>query len=277
MRRNRPIWAISVLVFVFAGDSALAQARTQPSERGAGYSYRVPDRFLALDLNRDGNITRDEMNRAETTHFASATHGAATMTPEQFASLYLQQSQQRTDALFRKLDWNGDGKLSLEEYAEPKRARFETFEDIRGEESCTNAHVIRASFEENGGSRESGRAKFCGDNDLNRDGKVTHAEFDSVTIKQFAARTGGAKLMSEAQFRADTDGRERSFAVRAFLRLDANGDGKLSAGEFAASDQKLFARLDSNHDGTVSASELSASTTAAYRRNRNEQVVSAQR
>lgn len=277
MRRSRPIWAMSVLVFVFMGESALAQTPTQLTERGAGYAYRVPDRFLALDLNHDGNITRDEMNRAESTRFVSATHGAAMMTQEQFAMLYLQQSQQRTDALFRKLDWNGDGKLSLEEYAEPKRARFETFEDVRGEESCANAHVIRASFEANGGSRESGRAKFCGDNDLNRDGKVTHAEFDNVTIKQFAARTGGAKFMSEAQFRADTDGRERSFAVRAFLRLDANGDGKLSSNEFAASDQKLFARLDGNHDGVVSASELSASTAAAYRRNRNAQFVSAQR
>jgi len=271
MRRN-PIWALSVLAFVFAGNSALAQTHFQPQARGAGYSYRIPDRFLALDLNHDGNITRDEMNRAESTRFASAAHGAATMTQAQFAALYLQQSQQRTDVLFRKLDWNGDGKLSLEEYAEPKRARFETFEDVRGEESCANARVFRASFGASGGSRESGRARFCDDNDLNRDGKVTHAELDSVTVKQFAARTGGAKFMSEAQFRADADGRERSFATRAFLRLDANGDGKLSPGEFAASDQKLFVRLDANHDGTVGASELSSSTAPAYRRNRNTQT-----
>jgi len=271
MKRN-PIWALSVLAFVFAGNSASAQTHFQPQARGATSSYRIPDRFLALDVNHDGNITRDEMSRAESARFASAAHGASTMTQEQFATLYLQQSQQRTDELFRKLDWNGDGKLSMEEYAEPKRARFATFEDVRGEESCANAHVIRASFEANGGSRESGRAKFCKDNDLNRDGKVTHVELDSVTVKQFAARTGGAKVMSEAQFRADTDGRERSFAVRAFLRLDANGDGKLSLGEFTASDQKLFARLDANHDGTVSASELSSSTAQAYRQNRNPQT-----
>lgn len=268
MKRN-PVWALSLLAFVFAGDSALAQVRTQLSDRGPQYSYRVPERFLSLDLNHDGNITRDEMNRAESARFASAARGAATMTQEQFAALYVQQFRQRSDALFRKLDWNGDGKLSLEEYAEPKRARFETFEDVRGEETCANARVYRASFETSGGSQESGRAKFCDDNDLNRDGKVTHAEFDSVAIKQFAARTGGAKVMTEAQFRADTDGRYRSYAMRAFLRLDANGDGRLSASEFAESDQKLFARLDSNHDGIVSASELSASTAPAYRRTRS--------
>ncbi len=141
MKRTSPVWALSVLAFVFAGNSALAQTRVQSSGRGPQYTYRIPDRFLTLDLNHDGNITRDEMNRAESARFASAAHGAATMTPEQFAALYLQQSNQRTDALFRKLDWNGDGKLSLEEYAEPKRARFEAFEDVRGEESCANAGV----------------------------------------------------------------------------------------------------------------------------------------
>jgi Ca2+-binding EF-hand superfamily protein len=264
MNRRHLALALGTLVPVFGSGVAVAQTPAQPFRHETPFAYRVPDRFLALDLNHDGNITRDEMNRAEKAQFASATHGMNAMTPEEFDVLYTQQFRQRTDALFRKLDWNSDGKLSLEEYAGPRRARFEAFEDSRGEESCANAHVLRASFRSNGASRESGRGRFCDDNDLNRDGKVTHAEFDSVTIKQFASRTGGEKFMTEVQFRADTDGRYRSFAASAFRRLDSDGDGKLSFGEFVTSDQKLFAQLDANHDGVVSRNELSSPVASRH-------------
>jgi Ca2+-binding EF-hand superfamily protein len=75
-------------------------------------------------------------------------------------------------------------------------------------------------------------------------------------MKRFSLRTGGAKFMTRAQYRAEADGRERSYAVRAFQRLDADGDGKLSFDEFVASDQRLFARLDANKDGVVTHDEL---------------------
>ena len=135
MNRQHLAWALSTLALVPGSDIASAQMRTQSFQRETQFAYRIPDRFLALDLNHDGNISRDEMNRAENARFASATHGKNTMTPEQFGFLYTQQFRERTDALFRKLDWNGDGNLSLEEYASPKRARFEAFEDDRGEET----------------------------------------------------------------------------------------------------------------------------------------------
>ncbi len=269
MNRQHLAWALSTLALVPGSDIASAQMRTQSFQRETQFAYRIPDRFLALDLNHDGNISRDEMNRAENARFASATHGKNTMTPEQFGFLYTQQFRERTDALFRKLDWNGDGNLSLEEYASPKRARFEAFEDDRGEETCANAHVFRASFASNALSQESGRGRFCDENDLNHDGKVTHAEFDSSTVRQFASRTGGAKVMTEAQFRSDADGRYRSLATRIFRRLDINGDGQLSFGEFASSDQKLFARLDSNHDGVVSRSEVSSAIASGRTPNRS--------
>ena len=75
-------------------------------------------------------------------------------------------------------------------------------------------------------------------------------------MRTFSLRTGGAKFMTLAQYRADADGRDRPFAAQAFQRLDADGDGRLSFGEFAASDQRLFARLDANRDGVVTRGEL---------------------
>jgi Ca2+-binding EF-hand superfamily protein len=237
-----------LFALILASDPGFAQTGTPP--RDGRQAYRAPDRFLALDSNHDGNITRDEMNRAESQRFSTAAHGRKVMTAGEFGDLAVALSRPRTDALFARLDWNGDGNLSLEEYAAQVRAQFAAFENGSGEESCGNA--FRASF----GPREFGRERFCDDNDLNRDGKVTRAELDKVLAKTFSMQSGGAKVMTRAQYRAAADGRERSYAVRAFQRLDADGNGQLSLGEFSASDQRVFARLDTNRDGVVTRNEL---------------------
>ena len=138
--------AVLALLFVLVLGSGPGLAQMHAQGREARLAFRIPDRFFALDINHDGNITRDEMNRVEGLRFASAAHGRNAMTPEEFGALYVQLSRPRTDELFRRLDWNGDGKLSQEEFAAPGRARFAAFEDGHGEESCANAPVVRASF-----------------------------------------------------------------------------------------------------------------------------------
>ena len=107
------------------------------------------------------------------------------------------------------------------------------------------------------GGHGEGHARFCAENDLDGDGRVTHAEFDQATAKRFSAATGGAKTMSETQFQADALKRYQEMSGHMFDRLDANQDGKLSLAEYSAPDQKLFARLDKNHDGAITADELS--------------------
>jgi Ca2+-binding EF-hand superfamily protein len=249
MRRDQ-----AALGFLFA--LLLAQgpvcAQTRAQSPDARPAYRIPDRFFALDSDHDGNITRDEMNRAEGTRFGAAAHGRKSMTPEEFGALYVQLSRPRTDMQFARLDWNGDGKLSLEEYAAPLRVRFAAFEDGRGEESCANARVFRASF----APRDFGRQRFCDENDLNRDGKVTRGELDTVMAKAFSMQAGGAKFMTLAQYRTASDARDRSYAIQTFRRIDADGDGRLSFGEFVAGDRRLFERLDANRDGVVARNEL---------------------
>lgn len=223
---------------------------------------RMADRFLAqFDLNRDGKVAHDELNRADGARFAAAAHGAGALSQDQFAAMYAQPLQQHTAQMFRRLDWNGDGKLSLDEYAEPLRVRFETMDsEGSGAESCAANPLQHASNRAGGRSGRGGfgKARFCADNDLNRDGKVTRGEFDTATARRFASLTAGAKVMSEAQFAADALAHYREASARLFKRLDVNKDGKLSLAEFAAPDQKLFARLDKNHDGVVTADELSA-------------------
>ena len=215
---------------------------------GSASAQETQSRLADFDLNHDGRVTRDELNRGEAARFASFAHGTV-MTPDQFAALSEQKSRQFAAQAFRRLDWNGDGRLSFEEYAGPQRARFEYFDrDGRGTESCAplqNA-VLR-----------SGKARFCADNDLNHDGNVTRTEFDNATAKHFASLSVNGKYMTEAQFEADVLARDRGAESRIFRYLDTDHNGVLSLAEFSASDRKLFDRLDRNKDSVLTKDELS--------------------
>ena len=58
-------------------------------------------------------------------------------------------------------------------------------------------------------------------------------------------------------------------AQKAFDRLDANKDGKLSLAEFTPVAEKKFMGIDVNKDDAVSAAEIDASLQAAMERRRN--------
>ncbi len=110
-----------------------------------------------------------------------------------------------------------------------------------------------------GGSRGFGgfgRARFCGEADISRDGRVTRAEFDTITAKEFASATNGAATMTLAQFTADEAARFRDINAKMFKRLDTSGDGKLTLAEFAAPPEKMFERLDRNRDGLITPDEM---------------------
>jgi Ca2+-binding EF-hand superfamily protein len=223
-------------------------------------TYGHGGRLEQFDSNHDGKITHDELNRSIAARFSSITHGARAMTLDQFVSSRMGGAAERIAQTFRRLDWNGDGKLSFDEYAGPQRARFEAMDsDGKGTESCEQGAFESAAYRTASFRRNSfGRARFCAENDLNHDGVVTHAEFDGVAAKRFASSTAGAKAMTLAQFTFDTLARYRQSDARIFGYIDRDHDGQLTLAEFAASDEKLFARLDRNGDGTVTRDEMAS-------------------
>jgi len=227
------------------------------------HGQAAPGRLAQFDLNHDGKLSHDELNRGLAGQFKAAAHGSGGMTLAQFVALREGDAQQRVVKEFRRLDWNGDGKLTFDEYASPQRARFEALDgDGKGAESCA---VQAATYQPGNRQRRSfGRDRFCAENDLNHDGTVTHAEFDGVSAKRFTASASGAKTMTEAQFVLATLAHYRDIDARIFGYLDRDRDGKLSLQEFAASDLKLFTRLDKDGDGVLTREEMS------YRRYSNQ-------
>jgi Ca2+-binding EF-hand superfamily protein len=237
---------------------------------------RLADRLLAeFDLNHDGKITHTEYNTVIANRFGKAVHGGKGMTYEEFVSLHMPEFQKHTAEMFKRIDWKGDGKITLDEYAAPQRAHFEMLDrDATGVVSCAAKASARGDAGEpddqgsgggkgrrggGGGGRGAGGfglGHFCFVNDLNQDGKVTRAEMDQATAKHFTAATKNKGVMGAAEFYADQLADFQDMNARMFKRLDRDRDGLLTLQEYAASEEKLFARLDKNGDGTITQDEM---------------------
>jgi len=245
-----------------------------PGEQSQGTRGRFAERFLAeFDLNHDGKVTRDEFNKAVSQQFYAATHGAQTMSEDQFIQSRTKDLHERVTQLFHRSDWNGDGKLSFDEFAAPERSRFELLDrDATGVVMCSarrsaydpqtspprdnNHGSANGRSRSTGGSR--GRGSFCAEADLNRDGKVTRAELDQALHQEFQSATHGSQFMSVDQLYALELARYREIDARIFQRMNTSYTGKLTLQEYAASEAKFFARLDKNGDGVITEDELSS-------------------
>lgn len=221
------------------------------SERGA---VRMSRDF---DLNKDGRVTRAEMNNVLGYRFASATHKGPTMSLEQFMAERTAEFRKSNEAMFHRLDWNGDGKLSLAEYGAAQRVRLVQLDrDGAGFVSCSVRDLAL-------GGSSRGVSGFCRDNDTNMDGRVTRTELDAAIAKRFAQSAAGGQTLALEAFVKGEEERYATANVRLFRRLDSDEDGLLSIKEFAAQDEALFDRIDKNHDGVLTPAELQPRTTRA--------------
>jgi Ca2+-binding EF-hand superfamily protein len=259
------------------GEPRQPQLPGEPPQTNRG---RFADRFLAeFDLNHDGKVTRDEFNKAVAKDFSDASHGQPTMSEDQFIASRTKDLRQRVTEMFHRSDWNGDGKLSFDEFAAPTRAVFERMdrdgtgvaacsarrseaEDAppaqqRGRPNAAPASYNNRSRSSGGGSR--GRGSFCAEFDLNRDGKVTRAELDQGLHQQFQAATKNGPFMSLDQLYGLELAHYREMDARIFQHMNTSYTGKLTLQEYAASEAKFFARLDKDGNGVITIDELSRS------------------
>ena len=283
MKRNTQIALLLGASAILAGTGlAFAQMDGPPPPdgpmQGLLHRDRLSDRLMNdFDLNHDGKVTHTEFNTVIARRFSQATHNAPGMTLDQFTSIHLVDFQKHAGDMFKRIDWKGDGRVTFDEYLAPQRAHFEMMDrDGIGVIECGSGGFQRAAFQSpadgqsddqgTGGRRGRaaggrgfggfGKARFCEEADLNKDGRVTRAEFDASVAAHFKAAAKGAQTMTQAEYFADELERYRDINAKMFKRLDKDRDGKLTLGEFAAGEERLFARLDRNNDGTLTEDEM---------------------
>ncbi len=170
---------------------------------------RFADRFMAeFDLNHDGKVTRDEFNRVVAQHFMQASGGKPAMTVEQFTNAHMGELRQRVGEMFHRIDWNGDGRLSLEEFAAPIRARFEAMDrngsgvarcfgrasDSGNARPASNNQDRSFGHRRSGGGGGRGRGNLCAEYDAGHSGQLSRAQLDKAVQVQFAGASKGGGM-----------------------------------------------------------------------------------
>jgi hypothetical protein len=149
------------------------------------------------------------------------------------------------DPQFLRIDQNGDGRLSRDEFSAGCRSQFEAMDSDR------NGHVTVAEM-------DAHRAK---ENDAAiRSSATGEGEAPGRSPGSGVARADGSVSPHEV---ANANGRVAGSAERGaaaqFQRMDTDGDGRLTAAEHDSGGRARFARLDRDHDGFLSKAECSAS------------------
>ncbi|MBI5366822.1 MAG: EF-hand domain-containing protein [Planctomycetes bacterium] len=208
-------------------DGRISRAECPPDGR---------ERFDRVDQDHDGFVTRAEAGRVA----AGRAGGELRATEE---------ARQK----FAALDRDGDGALSGDEL--PAEARpFLATVDADGDQRVSRAEV-EAAEADGRLKRIRGAIKHFAEADADQDGAVVRAEFPLTADVEFDAldEDGDERITIEevAGFVANRYGTSPKGFV---ARYDRDADGRVARAEFRGADE-AFDRLDADGDGYVTAAE----------------------
>lgn len=154
---------LTIAALVTLGLGGLTYTAIAQDDRGPGHQPRLE----AIDVNQDGNVTKDEITAHRAGKFESAdTNGDNLVSAEEFEA-FAEAEQERRRAerqakRFAKLDANGDGFVTAEEHANAADERMERMfarVDTDGDGVITEAEreAAKEKMRERRGKRGFGR------------------------------------------------------------------------------------------------------------------------
>lgn len=136
--------------------------------------------------------------------------------------------EQRAERMIKRLDTNGDSRVSLQEFQTRVSTNFKSF-DVNG-----NGEISRDEME----------AKRQAFREARKVWREAHA------------KTGAERDQPIAKLREVRPTMLPGMRPRAFARIDADLNGALSTAEVAAAAERMFKRRDRNGDGMIDAADF---------------------
>ena len=284
--KNTPKIAVALLAAGFVGATlAPAAAQSTPAMKGkpaaekrmaysAGHHGKRGHRanramkraFDRYDVNKDGVITQEEVEAVIAERFNSYAGENGVITLDDFRAAWIEKSRLPMVRAFQRLDRDGDGQVTVEEFNFASDRRFNRLDrDGSGELTIPapgdNASQADGDTTEPAGPRAERRgarhgsphaARLMERYDGNADGKITRAEFDEVRAALFGkADTDGNKSVSLEEFVTVWQEMNNERMVRGFQRYDTNGDLTITREEYTAGNIDFIENHDRNGDGVV--------------------------
>jgi len=175
--------------------------------------------------------------------------------------------------MLQKMDSNGDGRISLDEYLAASSARFKSIDSQnKGSIDAADIASSKAAIERID-HRANAMVKHL---DTAGNGYVTPDEFVAAAQKRFARLdTNGDGKLTADELSARRRGRGAAqadpsrplppSAQARFAKADTNHDGVVTIDEYVAAAKTLYAQLDTQHSGKVTASQIATSPRAQER------------
>lgn len=258
-------------------------------------------RLLRLDADRDGDVTLQEFLKPREERFAALdANKDGTLDAPELTAHFKAKTIDRIDRMLRRLDADGDGKISREEFAlaaahplseggprghhgrhhgrgghqgwggppdDITEDRADDTEQPAAKAPAKQAEAAPPTSPETapapGGERHGWR--HHGGKHWGESGDARRAAFVTGIEQRFKAldRNGDGYIDKPELEAAQAD--EIAYRVKRMMHdLDRDKDGKISREEFLARSKERFARLDLNDDGKIDADDMPPSAKSEW-------------